>query len=101
MDTTTLILEAKARFNHNATKAYLKEKYESKLIIAEQGGLWKADNITITLLSALTNEKVVLIDTFGNPVEVNRQELFESLSNTYNSVMQEWHAEWKNLEGNR
>ena len=43
MDTKTLITEAKARFAHNSAKDYLKEKYDAKLLVAEQGGLWKAD----------------------------------------------------------
>ena len=71
MDTKKLISDAKARFAHNSAKVYLKEKYESKLIIAEQGGLWKADADTITILTALSNQfetKTVLIDTFDNPV---------------------------------
>jgi len=101
MDTTTLILEAKARFNHNATKAYLKEKYESKLLVAEQGGLWKADVNTIGALSVLKEEKTVLIDTFGNPVEVYREVLLDALSNTYQQVMYEWFIEWKKVEGNK
>ena len=56
MDTKTLISDAKARFSHNSAKAYLKEKYKSKLIIAEQGGLWKADAQTIALLQAFSNQ---------------------------------------------
>jgi hypothetical protein len=36
MDTSTLIFEAKSRFNHNSAKAYLKDKYDSKLIVADQ-----------------------------------------------------------------
>ncbi len=101
MDTKTLITEAKARFNHNSAKAYLKDKYDSKLIVAEQNGLWKADAQTITLLSSLTDIKSVIIDTFNNPVMVNRQELLDVLIETYNSVMLEWHNEWKELENKR
>lgn len=101
MDTSTLILEAKARFNHNSAKVYLKEKYESKLIVAEQGGLWKADLPTILALSSFKDEKIVLIDTFGNPVRIYREALLETLQKTYNLVMEEWYLEWKKLEGNR
>ena len=54
MDTKTLISEAKARFNHNSAKAYLKDKYDSKLIIADQGGLWRADQKTISFYHAST-----------------------------------------------
>jgi hypothetical protein len=101
MDTKTLITDAKARFAHNSAKDYLKEKYNAKLIVAEQGGLWRADKETISFLTAFLNEEVVLIDTFDNPVKVNRQDLKDKLCETYYRVMNEWHDEWKELESKR
>jgi len=101
MDTTTLISEAKARFNHNSAKAYLKDKYDSKLIVADQGGLWKADIQTITFLSTMDDNFIVLVDTFSNPVQVNRDNLLVLLKETYNKVMLEWYKEWKELESKR
>ena len=101
MDTKTLIAEAKARFSHNSAKAYLKDKYDSKLIVASQGGLWKADKQTISFLNSFTDNYIVVIDTFDNPVQVNRDQLLELLQTTYNTVMLEWHKEWKELEGKR
>ena len=65
MDTKTLLAEARARFSHNSAKAYLAEKFNAKLIVAEQGGLWKADIQTIAFLKSYTvSDEVVLIDTF-------------------------------------
>jgi len=102
MDTKTLISEAKARFAHNSAKAYLKDKYDSKLIVAEQGGLWRADQQTISFLNALNDDNfVILMDTFDNPVHVNREKLLTVLKDTYNTVMIEWYKEWKELEGKR
>lgn len=101
MDTKTLISEAKARFNHNSAKAYLKEKYATRLIVAEQGGLWKADLQTINFLNSSKTTKVILIDTFENPVEVNRKELLTKLAETYETVMQDWLNEWDELEKKR
>lgn len=101
MDTKLLISEAKARFSHNAAKAYLKEKYETRLIVAEQGGLWRANLETINFLNSSSTETVILIDTFENPVQVNRKELLAKLTETYESVMQEWLAEWAELEKKR
>jgi hypothetical protein len=101
MDTKTLIAEAKARFSHNSAKAYLKDKYDSKLIVASQGGLWKADKQTISFLNSFTDNHIVVIDTFDNPVQVNRDQLLELLQTTYNTVMLEWYKEWKDLEGKR
>ena len=101
MDTKTLITEAKARFNHNSAKAYLKDTYDSKLIIAVQGGLWRADQQTISFLNSMVDNFIVVIDTFNNPVQVNRDQLLETLKDTYNTVMLEWHKELKELEGKR
>ena len=104
MDTKTLITEAKARFAHNSAKDYLKEKYNAKLLVAEQGGLWKADKETISFLTVMINDyddRVVLIDTFDNPVLVDRSELLSKLKQVYNDVMLEWYNEWKELESKR
>jgi hypothetical protein len=104
MDTKTLITEAKARFAHNSAKDYLREKYNAKLLVAEQGGLWKADQETISFLSVMSNDyddKVILMDTFQNPVLVDRSELLSKLKETYRSVMSEWYNEWKELESKR
>lgn len=102
MDTKTLISEAKARFNHNSAKDYLREKYNAKLLVAEQGGLWRADQQTISFLKEwqITDE-IVLIDTFNNPVKVDRIKLLLKLQDTYQSVMNAWHDEWKELESKR
>ena len=101
MDTKQLIIDAKARFNHNSAKHYLVEKYKSKLIVADQGGLWNADPTTITLLQTFDCEDIVLVDTFGNPVRVNRVSLLNTLKEIYTQVMNEWHIEWKDLENKR
>lgn len=102
MDTKTLITEAKARFAHNSAKDYLREKYNAKLLVAEQGGLWKADQQTIAFLKEWQiSDEVVLIDTFNNPVKVNRTKLLLVLQDTYQAVMNEWHDEWKELENKR
>jgi hypothetical protein len=102
MDTKTLLAESKARFNHNSAKAYLNEKYSSKLLVAEQGGLWRADGQTISFLNSMNDDNfVVLIDTFNSPVQVNREELLKVLKNTYNTVMLDWYKEWKELESKR
>jgi hypothetical protein len=101
MDTEKLLSEAKARFNHTATKQYLKEKYESKLIVADQNGLWKADIQTLNFLSSSFYEEVILVDTFGNPVKVNRKLLLDTLLETYDTVMEAWLKEWQEIEGKR
>ena len=101
MDTKTLISEAKARFNHNSAKAYLKDKYDSKLNVADQNGLWRANLETINFLHSSTDSEVVLIDSFNSPVKVNRQSLLDKLNQVYKVTMEEWYTEWAELEKKR
>ena len=101
MDTKTLITEAKARFNHNSAKAYLKEKYESKLIVADQLGLWSANLATINFLTSSSEDEIILIDNFNNPVKINRKSLLSKLNAVYKSTMEEWYTEWVALEKKR
>ena len=101
MDTKTLIADAKARFNHNSAKTQLKDKYDSKLIVADQGGLWRADQQTISFLNSVLWDEVILIDTFDNPVKVKRVDLLMKLCDVYDKVMEEWYSEWKELEQKR
>jgi hypothetical protein len=101
MDTKTLITEAKARFNHNSAKAYLKDKYESKLIVADQNGLWSANLATINFLTSSTEDEIILIDNFNNPVKINRQSLLDKLNTVYKAIMEEWYTEWVALEKKR
>lgn len=101
MDTKLLIAEAKARFNLNSAKAQLKDKYEGRLVLADQGGLWKADKETIAFLNSFTCEYLVVIDTFGSPVAINRTALLALLQDKYFAVMKEWYDEYKSIESKR
>jgi len=101
MDVKSLLTEAKARFQHNSAKEYLKQKYRDKTLLAEQGGLWRADKETISFLNSFTCERIIIVDTYNNPVEVNRIELLEKLTTIYQTVMSEYLTEWKELEAKR
>ena len=101
MDTKTLISEAKARFNHNSAKAQLKDKYDGKLLIADQGGLWKANLELINFLNASTDDEVILVDIYDNIVKVIRADLLDKLNITYTTVMETWYNEWKEIENKR
>jgi hypothetical protein len=101
MDTEQLIIDAKARFAHNASKAYLKDKYESKLIFADQNGMWSANAELFAVLSVLTIEPVIILDNYNNPVKINRNQLLLKAQQIYRSVMEEWYDETESLKNNR
>lgn len=93
MDTKALIREAQARFDHNSAKQLLKEKYKQKLLVANQGGLWKTTPELIVFLDSTESDEIVLLDSYENPIKVKRQELSHLLRDTYNQVMTDWHTE--------
>ena len=101
MDTENLIKDAKARFAHNSAKAYLKDKYQSKLTVANQGGLWKVTPELLVFIDSAGSEELILVDSYDNPVKVKRLELLQLVRDTYNNVMEEWYTEFKKLENNR
>lgn len=101
MDTKSLLIEAKARFNHKSAQDYLQEKYKNKFLFSAQNGLWRADEPTINFLNAFSTKKLILKDTFGNPIEVNRKALLDDLQKLYTDVMKEYYKEYKELEGKR
>lgn len=101
MNIDGLITEAKARFNHNSAKAYLKEKYTAKLLVANQGGLWKVTPELITFLNGCGFDELVLLDSYENPIKVKKAELLPLLVDTYLDVMNEWHEEYEKLRKKR
>jgi hypothetical protein len=103
MSTKVLVDNIKHRFNHNESKLYLKEKYTNKLTIAHSGGMFAITPQLISFLREPTNDTnyEILIDIYGNPVEVDRQELLTLAAQTYSEVMSEWHTEYTELQAKR
>lgn len=99
MTTNTLVAEARARFNHAESKQYLKEKYINMLTVAYSGGMFKVDQTLITFLS--TTQADIIVDIYDNPVKVNRAELLELVTTTYNTVMSKWLEEYTTLSKSR
>jgi len=98
MNTNKLIQDAKARFDFNTQKQELKDKYEGKLIFADQGGLFTAGPNLFATLQAITQTYVIIIDNYGNPVKVDATKLLSKAVNLYTTVMQEWLDELTKLQ---
>jgi hypothetical protein len=101
MDIGNLIASARTRFNHNSAKKYLKEKYDSKLIIAEQGGLWKITPELIAVLAIYPSKTLILEDMYGNPITVNKNAFLSKASSLYDSTMAAYQSEWEELKNKR
>jgi len=101
MDTNKLIQDARARFDFNTQKQELKDKYEGKLIFADQGGLFTAGPNLFATLQVITHKYVILIDNYGNPVKVESTQLLNKAIKVYTEVMQEWYDELQTFKDAR
>lgn len=97
MTTKVLVNIARERFHHSESKLYLKEKYEGKLSVPHAGGLWKITPELLCFLRTSPNKREILVDTYGNPVEFDREELLKLAADTYSTVMGEWLEEHRKL----
>lgn len=101
MNTEQLLKDVKARFSHNSSKEYLKEKYQAKLIFADQGGLWKITPEFLSFLSIGINKKFVMLDMYENPIKIDSTQLLTKATTIYNEVMEAWHTEYEELKNKR
>jgi hypothetical protein len=101
MEINKLISETKARFEHNLAKSYLKEKYQNNLIFADQNGLWKATPELLSYLSSSNAKTLILLDSYDNPIKVDREKLLNNANDLYTNVMEEYYTEWNELRKQR
>ena len=100
MDTDQLIAHSRARFEHEAARRTLREKYQAKLTFAHRGGMWQAGPELLTVLKLCSNESVIL-DLYENPVKVNAEELYELVAERWQEQMNAWLTEYTELNKNR
>lgn len=91
----------KQRFDHEASKQALKEKYQAKMIFAHQGGMFRAGPELIAVLSTVQQDRIVLVDLYDTPVEVARQELLDSATQRWQEQLNAWMVEHNQLSRER
>jgi hypothetical protein len=101
MDTDQLISHSRARFEHEAARRTLREKYQAKLTFGWNGGMFKATPEMITFLSLYGDERIVILDLYETPVEVNAQELCGLMKPRLQEQMNAWLVEYEELNKNR
>jgi hypothetical protein len=100
MNTDELVAHSRARFEHEAARRTLREKYQAKFTFAHAGGMWQAGPELLTVLKLCSNEAVIL-DLYENPVKVNVQELSELAVTRWQEQLNAWLIEYEQLNRNR
>jgi hypothetical protein len=100
MDTEKLVAQARARFDHAASRRMLKEKYQGKFVFAHAGGMWQAGPELLTTLRCCTGT-VVILDLYETPVQVNTEEFYEQVLQRWQEQLNAWLVEYTELNQNR
>lgn len=101
MTTENIVATARARFDHEAAKRTLKEKYQAKLTFAHNGGLWLAGPELLATLSACVGPTSVLLDLYDTPVKVTPNEFRDLVRGHWQEQMVTWLVEYESLSKNR
>ena len=100
MDTNQLVEHGRARFEHAQARRVLKEKDQSKLTFAYNGGMWNAGPELINILTASLEtgqQGLVLLDLYDTPVRVDYQELLTLAQQRWQEQMTAWLIEHDEL----
>lgn len=102
MDTNQLIAHSRARFEHEAARRTLREKYQAKMTFAYAGGLWRAGpELHSTIFTCGRMGEIVLLDLYENPVMVDTVELMTMSQQRWQEQMTAWLVEYEQLNKNR
>ena len=100
MDTDQLVAQVRARFEHEAARRTLREKYQAKFVFAHRGGMWQAGPELLTTLKCCSGT-VVLLDLYENPVQVTAEELYELTLQRWQEQLNAWLVEYEQLNQQR
>lgn len=102
MDTDALVAHARARFDHEAARRVLKEKYQARMIFGYNGGLFRAGPELLTLLHACpVEDDVVILDLYENPIKITPLELQHLAQDRWQEQMNAWYIEHDELSKRR
>jgi hypothetical protein len=96
-----LVTRIRARFDHEAAKKTLREKYDAKMLFAHAGGMWRAGPELQTTLLACPGTEAVVLDLYDNPVKINTRELMALSQQRWQEQMNAWLVEWTELQRQR
>lgn len=101
MDSNELVKQSRARFDHEAARRNLREKYHARLIFAHSGGMFRAGPELLALLNMYPNQQIVIEDLYQTPISINTQELYAIATARWQEQMNAWLVEHDHLAQHR
>jgi hypothetical protein len=101
MDSNELIKQSRARFDHEAARRNLREKYQARLIFAYGGGMFRSSPEMMVFLDMYQDQTIVVEDLYHNPVKVLAAELLEQMKLRWQEQMTAWLIEYDQINQQR
>lgn len=96
-----LVTKIRSRFDHEAAKKVLREKYQGKMLFAHAEGMWRAGPELHMTLLACPDTTAVILDVFDNPIRIDRDQLMKLNQTRWQEQMNAWLVEWEDLRKQR
>jgi hypothetical protein len=81
----------------NINKQILREKIQTELHIAHNGGMFKITPELIAFVKDWPLDTLYIEDVYQNPIEIDRQVFLVTAQQHYHRVMNEWHQQYAEL----
>ena len=94
-----LTAEVRRATDYQINRQILKEKIQTDLHLAYNGGLFKISPELYSFAATWQGDpdNFFLEDAYGNPIKINAQEFVELATEHYSRVMNTWHQEHAEL----
>jgi len=93
-----LVEQIKQSTNYQTNKRILREKIQTDLHVAYNGGLFKVTPELISFLSVWEADDLFLEDTYQNPIKVSRIEFLSLCKQHYQTAMNSWNIQYEELK---
>ena len=93
-----LISEIKRATDYQINKRILREKIQTDLHFAHNGGLFKVTPELLAFVSTWPVDELYLEDTYQNPIQINIQVFLITAQQHYQQIMNTWHQQHSELK---
>lgn len=92
-----IVEQVRLATDFNVNKQILREKIQTELHIAHNGGMFKITPELIAFVKDWPLDILYVEDVYQNPVEIDRQVFLVTAQQHYHRVMNEWHQQYAEL----
>ena len=100
-DINQLVAEIRQATDFQKNKKILREKIQTDLHLAYNGGLFKLSHELPAFVATWPNDELYIEDCYETPVKVDKQQFLIAAREQYQLVMNRWHSEYEHVKQQR